>query len=47
MEVGMQTSKDAVMEVASWLLIPAAWVPLFFLMKWALQAPKLSKPRPE
>jgi hypothetical protein len=38
MEPGVQTSKDSLVKVATWLLIPAAWVPLFFLLKWTLEA---------
>lgn len=36
MEHGMETSLDAVFKIAMWLLIPAAWVPLIFLTRWAL-----------
>jgi len=38
MELSMQTGKHRTLKVVTWLLIPAAWVPLLFLIRWALES---------
>src|SRR3974390_904487 len=38
MEQSMQTGKHRTLKVVTWLLIPAAWVPLLFLIRWALES---------